>query len=96
MGQFQLWWLGAGLFWYPVIPFGWCHTMNIPRLTNHPLIALHQLIAEAQAADDAATVAQRRRPFGVRDYPDWRKQAGAFEAEMKKRGLVFEHIEWAK
>jgi hypothetical protein len=54
------------------------------------------LIAEAQAADDAATAAQRRRPFGVREYPDWRKQAGVYEAEMKKQGLVFEHIEWAK
>jgi hypothetical protein len=28
--------------------------MNIPGLSNHALIALHQLIAEAQAADDAA------------------------------------------
>jgi hypothetical protein len=70
--------------------------MNIPGLTNHALIALHQLVAEAQAADDAATAGERRRPFGVREYPDWRKQAGAYEAEMKKRGLVFEHIAWAK
>jgi hypothetical protein len=36
--------------------------MNIPGLTNHALIALQQLIGEAQAADDAAAVAQRRRP----------------------------------
>jgi hypothetical protein len=36
------------------------------------------------------------RPFGVREYPDWRKQAGVYEAEMKKRHIVFEHIEWAK
>jgi len=70
--------------------------MNIPGLTNHALIALHQLIAEAQGADDAAAAAQRRRPFGVRDYPDWRKQAGVYEAEMKKRHIVFTHIEWAK
>jgi len=70
--------------------------MNIPGLTNDALMALHQLIAEAQAADDAAAAAERRRPFGVREYPDWRKQAGMYEAEMKKRGLVFEHIAWAK
>lgn len=69
--------------------------MNIPGLTNHALIALHQLIAEAQAADDDATAAQRRRPFGVREYPDWRKQAGVYEAEMKKRHIVFKRIEWA-
>jgi hypothetical protein len=70
--------------------------MNIPGLTNHALTALHQLIAEAQAADDAATAGERRRPFGVRDYPGWRRQADAYEAEMKKRGLDFKHIEWAK
>ena len=71
-------------------------TMNIPGLTNHALMALHQLIAEAQAADDAAAAAERRRPFGVRDYPDWRKQACAYEAEMKKRHIGFKRIEWAK
>jgi len=70
--------------------------MNIPGLTNHGLMALHQLIAEAQAADDAATAAQKRRPFGVRDCPERRRQADAYEAEMKKRGLVFKLIEWAK
>jgi hypothetical protein len=70
--------------------------MNILGLTNHGLMALHQLIAEAQAADDAATAGERRRPFGVRDYPEWRRQADAYEAEMKKRGLIFKHIEWAK
>jgi hypothetical protein len=70
--------------------------MNIPGLTNHALMALHQLIGEAQAADDAAAAGKRRRPFGVRDYPDWRKQAGAYEAEMEKRHIVFKHIEWAK
>ena len=70
--------------------------MNIPGLTNHALIALHQLIAEAQAADDAASARQTRRPFGVRDYPEWRRQADSFEAEMKKRRLDFKHIEWAK
>jgi len=71
-------------------------TMNIPGLTNLALIALHTLIAEAQAADDAATAGERRRPFGVRDYPEWRKQSDGYEAEMKKRGLVFKHIGWAK
>jgi hypothetical protein len=70
--------------------------MNISGLTNHALIALHQLIAEAQAADDAAAAGKRRTPFGVRLYGDWRRQADAYEVEMKKRGLVFKHIEWAK
>lgn len=70
--------------------------MNIPGLTNDALVAVHQLIAEAQAADDAAAAGERRRPFGVRDYSEWRRQADAYEAEMNKRRLVFKNIDWTR
>jgi hypothetical protein len=77
----------------------WWHleeTMNIPGLTNDALIAVHQLIAKAQAADDAAAVGERRRPFGVRDYSEWRRQADAYEAEMNRRRLGFTPIDWTR
>jgi hypothetical protein len=70
--------------------------MNIPGLTNDALIAVHHLIAEAQAADDAAAAGKRRRPFGVRDYSDWRRKADVYEAEMNRRRLVFKPIDWTK
>ena len=32
--------------------------------------------------------------FRVRDTPDWKKHAADLEAEMLKRGMVFEVIDW--
>jgi hypothetical protein len=65
--------------------------MNIPGLMDQSLRDLHALIAECLAADDNAP---GERPFGVREYRDWRRQADAFEAELRTRNLAFNPIQW--
>jgi hypothetical protein len=65
--------------------------MNIPDLSNQSLQDLHTLIREALVSDDAAKDA---KPYGVREYPDWKKQADEFEAEMTSRKISFNKIEW--
>lgn len=67
--------------------------MNIAGLSNETLQALHQLIREKLAADDAAGNGPKR--YGVREYPDWRTQADEFEAQMTERNLQFEPIDWS-
>ena len=34
--------------------------------------------------------------FRVRETPDWKKHAADLEAEMLKRGMFFEVIDWSK
>jgi hypothetical protein len=66
--------------------------MNVSGLTDQSLQDLHSLIAECLVADDALPTDQKK--WGVRKYSDWRRQADAFEEEMKKRRLEFTPIEW--
>ncbi len=67
--------------------------MKIQVLSDQSLQDLHSLIREALCADDAAP--KNERPYGVREFPDWKKQADAFEAELAKRGIAFAKIDWA-
>ena len=55
--------------------------MDIPKLSNTSLQDLHALLPSACCFDDAAPA--DKKPYGVREHPDWRGQADAFEAEMK-------------
>lgn len=66
--------------------------MDIPSLSDGSLKDLHNLIAETLAVDDALPAGGKR--WGVREYPDWRRQADAFEAEMEKRSIKFIPISW--
>ncbi|MGO8954969.1 MAG: hypothetical protein ACLPWS_01115 [Rhodomicrobium sp.] len=66
--------------------------MNIPGLSDQSLRDLHKLIREALAKDDASTTGAKA--YGVREYPDWKRDADAFEAEMTARGISFDKIDW--
>lgn len=66
--------------------------MHIPGLSDGSLIDLHALIREALESDDRS--ADGRKLYGVRDYPDWRRQANDLEAEMRRRSIAFEPIDW--
>jgi len=66
-------------------------SMNIPDLSDELLRALHRLIHEA-LSDDASP--DGAKSYGVREYPDWKRDADAFEAEMTKRGIPFDPIDW--
>ena len=66
--------------------------MNIIILSNESLQDLHALIREALEMDDAAPKGEK--PFGLRDHPDWKKQADEYEAEMAFRRVWFRKIDW--
>lgn len=68
--------------------------MNVPELTDASLLDLHPLIRECLAADDGSPKDKKR--YGVREYPDWRRQADAFESELTKREISFTKIDWSK
>jgi hypothetical protein len=50
----------------------------------------------ALAADDALKRQDLETRFRVRETPEWRKHAAALEAEMIRRGLLFDVIDWSE
>jgi hypothetical protein len=67
-------------------------SMEISTLSNTALKDLHSVIVKRKA--DEFAVPPAKQVYGVRKYPDWKEQADAFEAEMKKRGIAFRPIKW--
>ena len=68
--------------------------MNCQAFTNDSLTMLYEAIRGALAADDAAEKQGDEPRFQVRETPDWKKHAADLEAEMLKRGMFFEAIDW--
>jgi hypothetical protein len=70
--------------------------MNYQAFTNASLIMMYESIRGALAADDALKRQDQETRFRVRETPDWRKHAAALEAEMLRRGMLFEVIDWSE
>jgi hypothetical protein len=68
--------------------------MNYQAFTNSSLTMMYEGVRGALTADDALEKDGHEPPFGVRDTPDWRQHAADLEAEMLKRGMIFEVIDW--
>jgi hypothetical protein len=68
--------------------------MNYQAFTNDSLTMMYEAVRGALAADDAHERDNRDPPFCVRETADWKKHAAGLEAEMIKRGISFEVIDW--
>jgi hypothetical protein len=70
--------------------------MNYQAFTNDSLTMMYEGIRGALAADDALKQQDQETRFRVRETPDWKKHAAELEAEMIKRGIIFEVIDWSE
>jgi hypothetical protein len=70
--------------------------MNYRAFTNDSLTLMYEAIRGALAADDALKRQESETRFRVRETPEWRHHAAGLEAEMLKRGMMFEVIDWSK
>ena len=68
--------------------------MNYQAFTNDSLTMMYEGIRGALAADDALNGLGEEPRFRVRETPDWKKHASELEAEMLRRGMFFEVIDW--
>ncbi len=68
--------------------------MNYQAFTNDSLTMMYEAIRGALASDDALVGLDEDPKFRVRETPDWKKHAADLEAEMLKRGMLFEVIDW--
>jgi hypothetical protein len=70
--------------------------MNYQVFTNSSLTMMYEGIRGALAADDVLKGQGEEAKFRVRETPDWRHHAADLEAEMLKRGMMFEVIDWSE
>jgi hypothetical protein len=70
--------------------------VNYSAFTNESLTMMYEGVRGALAADDALDRDQRDPSFRVRETPEWKKHAADLEAEMLKRGMIFEVIDWSE
>ena len=70
--------------------------MNYQAFTNDSLTMMYEGVRGALAADDALTRQGMETRFRVRETSDWKKHAADLEAEMLKRGMFFEVIDWSE
>jgi hypothetical protein len=70
--------------------------MNYQAFTNDSLTMMYEGVRGALAADDALKQQDQEPRFHVRQTPEWKEHAAALEAEMIKRGMFFEVIDWSE
>jgi hypothetical protein len=70
--------------------------MNYQAFTNDSLTMMYEGVRGALGADDALKLQEQETRFRVRETPEWRKHAADLEAEMLKRGMFFEVIDWSE
>lgn len=70
--------------------------MNYQAFTNDSLTMMYEGIRGALAADDKFGRLGGEPRFRVRETPEWKTHAGALEAEMLKRGMFFQIIDWSE
>jgi hypothetical protein len=68
--------------------------MNYQAFTNESLTMMYEATRGALAADDTVERQGGEPKFKVRDTPEWKKHAADLEAEMLKRGMLFDVIDW--
>ena len=68
--------------------------MNYQAFTNDSLTMMYEVVRGALASDDALVDLNEETRFRVRETPGWKKHAADLEAEMLKRGMLFEVIDW--
>ena len=69
--------------------------MNYQAFTNDSITMMYLGVRGALAADDALSELGKECRFRVRETPEWKKFAADLEAEMLRRGMVFEVIDWS-
>lgn len=69
--------------------------MDYHAFTNDTLAMMYFGARGALAADDELARLGEEARFRVRETAEWKKHTAALEAEMLKRGMVFDLIEWS-
>ena len=67
--------------------------MNIPGFSTSGLLMMHNSIHQALAVDDNIEKG-KDKPYGVREYRDWKEMSDAIEKELTTRAIKFQAVPW--
>ena len=70
--------------------------MDYGALSNDSLTMMYEGVRGALGTDDALKGQGGETRFRVRETPAWKKHAADLEAEMLRRGMYFEVIDWSE
>ncbi len=70
--------------------------MNYQAFTNDTLLMMQHAARGALAVDDELRKLGQEPRFQVRETADWMMHAADLEAEMFRRGMIFDGIVWAE
>ena len=70
--------------------------MDYRNFTNDSLLMMYESIRGALASDDAQKLAMQEPRFRVRETTEWKEHAGGLEAEMLRRGMQLNLIDWSE
>ena len=70
--------------------------MDYRNFTNDSLLMMYESIRGALASDDAQKLAMQEPRFRVRETAEWKEHAGGLEAEMLRRGMQLNLIDWSE
>lgn len=65
----------------------------VSNFSNDGLLKMHLAIINALKTDDETPDGQDKI-YGVRLYQDWRQWSDSLEAELIKRSVVFNKVDW--
>jgi hypothetical protein len=69
--------------------------MNYVALSDDTLLMMHHGARGALAVDDELKTLGEEPRFRVRETPDWKKHADDLETEMRRRGIIFNVLDWS-
>jgi len=69
--------------------------MDYHTFTDESLATMHFCVRGALAADDELSRLGAERRFRVRETPAWKKHAADLEAELLRRQVAFEPVDWS-
>jgi hypothetical protein len=70
--------------------------MDYRAFTNDSLTMMYLGARGALAADDELSRLGQEPRFGVRETPSWKTHVADLEAEILRRGMVFDVIDWSE
>ena len=70
--------------------------MNYQAFSNDSLTMMYQGVRGALAVDDTLCELGKECRFLVRKTPEWKMYAANIEAEMLRRRMIFDAIDWSE